>query len=144
MGDESLLHVTVNRLAVTESEAASRCMAGAHSRKVDECGQRYSPARLGVLGRTEKICATENAVSLGQTEGIYLTGKEKGPIALKPFSVEKCHDRGSHGRGFQSRTGGFSQTGRQDYDVRNDQALPNLQAAINQASTNGYRALHLR
>lgn len=40
------------------------------------------------------------------------------------------------------RTGGLTQ--RQDYDLRNDQALPNLQAATKQASTNGDRALRLR
>jgi hypothetical protein len=33
---------------------------------------------------------------------------------------------------------------RQEYDLCNDQALPNLQAATNQARTNGYRALRLR
>ena len=49
--------------------------------------------------------------------------------------VRDVHDTG---------TGGFNLTGRQDYDVCNDQALPNLQTAINQARTNGYRALHLR
>jgi len=73
---------------------------GLSSRKVDECCQRYSPARLGVLGRTEKICATENAVSLGQTEGIYLTGKEKGPIPLKPFSAENAMTEVPMGKGF--------------------------------------------
>jgi hypothetical protein len=58
------------------------------------------PPGLGVLGRTEKICATENAVSLGQTEGICPTGKEKGPIPLKPFSAENATTEVPIGKGF--------------------------------------------
>ena len=40
------------------------------------------------------------------------------------------------------RTGGLTKT--QDYDLYNDQALPNLQAATNEAGTDRYRALRLR
>ena len=40
--------------------------------------------------------------------------------------------------------GRLSLSERQDYDVRNDQTLSNLQAAINQARTNRYRELLLR
>ena len=40
--------------------------------------------------------------------------------------------------------GRLSLSERQEYDLCNDQALPNLQAATNQARTNGYRALRLR
>jgi len=40
--------------------------------------------------------------------------------------------------------GRLSLSERQEYDIRNDQALPNLQAAINQARTNRHRALRLR
>jgi hypothetical protein len=51
---------------------------------------RDSPARLGVLDRTEKICATENAVSLGQTEGDLPDGEGERSDTLKPFSAENA------------------------------------------------------
>jgi len=40
--------------------------------------------------------------------------------------------------------GRLSLSERQEYDIRNDQALPNLQAAINQARVNRHRALRQR
>jgi len=49
-------------------------------------------------GRTEKICATENAVSLGQAEGIYLRTEGETPDTTQTILRQKCHDWGSHGR----------------------------------------------
>ena len=41
-------------------------------------------------------------------------------------------------------TGGPSPKGEQGYDVRNDQALPSLQTAINKESAHRYRTVRLR
>jgi hypothetical protein len=41
-------------------------------------------------------------------------------------------------------TGGFSLKGMQNYDIRHDQALPDLQTAINKKGAYGYRTVRLR
>jgi len=57
-----------------------------------------------VWARIEKIRATENAVSLGQAEGIYLTREGENPDTAQTILHQKCHDWGSHGRGFHPAT----------------------------------------
>ncbi len=57
-----------------------------------------------VWARIEKIRATENAVSLGQAEGIYLTREGESPDTAQTILHQKCHDWGSHGRGFHPAT----------------------------------------
>ena len=58
------------------------------------------PPGWGVLGRTEKICATENAVSLGQPERIYLTGKEKVRYRSNHLSPNNDTTEVHMGKGF--------------------------------------------
>jgi hypothetical protein len=56
----------------------------------------------------------------------------------RPSSILVCDVQ------WQLHVGGLSLTRSQDYDVRDNQTLPGLQTATNQATAYRYRALHLR
>src|SRR2546428_467813 len=76
-----------------------------------------------------------------------LTRASSTQCVLAPNSLGRLVDTAANFSGRRRAwypNGRRSLSERQDHDIRNDQTLPNLQAAINQARTNRYRALLLR
>ncbi len=92
--------------------------------------------RVVVLVRAESqaafACADERRTRLGPTSLGQDSPKETTLLALNVHSNDSTW------------TGGPSPKGEQGYDIRDDQALPSLQTAINQKSAHRHRTVRLR